>query len=288
MTSFAASAFVPVSQDWISDCISPRPDIAVCAMSSETVSPRPLSWRGWRTRPWLRLLFGTISDPSTAERGAAAFISSLPVIPASPSPSRAFERANTTPATSGPRSPGSSAKCSPNGVSSRTSPAISPWVSETSWETFNAWAIGLLRASNRRLKSAQATGATVSSFWPTPTYKGSGNRACLQVGPEGLRFLSDLNQVGSQIGIRNAASAWTLFWDILIASGWTPAPFPSSHRVRVSFGCGARHSTDGLALNPAFTDLLMGWPVNWTDPLRPVTGWSRWLRRMRTAHSERS
>ncbi|WP_241525728.1 DNA cytosine methyltransferase [Pseudophaeobacter leonis] len=31
-------------------------------MSSETVSPRPLSWRGWQTRPWFRLLYGTISN----------------------------------------------------------------------------------------------------------------------------------------------------------------------------------------------------------------------------------
>jgi hypothetical protein len=56
----------------------------------------------------------------------------------------------------------------------------------------------LLRASNLRLKSARATGATASSFWPTPTYKGSGNRAFIKVGPEGLRFQHDLNQVDQE------------------------------------------------------------------------------------------
>lgn len=282
MTTFAASAFAPVSQDWISVCTSPTPDIAPCAMSSETVSPRPLSWRGWQTRPWLRLLFGTICDPLTANLGAAAFISSLPDIHASPSRSPVSDRENMIRDTCGPKSRESSGKSNRNGVSLKTSPAISPLVCQTSLATFGEWASGLLRASNQRLKSAQATGAIACSFWPTPTYKGSGNRACIQVGPEGMKFLSDLNQTGSQVGIKNAASAWTLFWDILIASGWTPAPFPSSHRVRVSLGCGAKHSTDGLALNPAFTDLLMGWPVGWTDPLRPVTGWSHWLQHARS------
>ena len=92
-----------------------------------------------------------------------------------------------------------------------------------------------------------------------------------------------MNQSGSQIGIKNAAVAWTLFWDILMASGWTPGPFPSSHRVRVIFGNGEKSSDAGPSLNPAFTDHLMGWPLGWTDPLRPVTGWSRWLQRARIA-----
>jgi DNA (cytosine-5)-methyltransferase 1 len=63
MKSFAASAFAPVSEALISACTSQSPDTELCVMSSETVSPRPLSWRGWQTRPWLRLLYGTICQP---------------------------------------------------------------------------------------------------------------------------------------------------------------------------------------------------------------------------------
>jgi hypothetical protein len=223
-----------------------------------------------------------------AGRGAAAFILSLPVIPASRSRSAGFGAAQTIPDTSGLTSPESSAKSPPNGVSSKTSPDISPLVSGTSFQTFNAWAIGLLRASYQRRKSAGLICAKGSSYWPTPTYKGSGNRACILVGPQGLKFCSDQNQVGKQVAIKNATAAWTMFWDILIASGWTPGPFPSSHRVRVSLSCGEKHSTHGLALNPAFSDWMMGWPVGWTDPLQPVTGWSRWLRRWRLNTSGRS
>ena len=284
MKTFAASAFAPVSEASISAFTSPSPDIELCAMSSETVSPHPLSWRGWQTRPWLRLLSGTICDPSTAARGAAAFISSLPVIPASPSASRASGRARMTPATSGPRSPGSSARSRRNGASSRMSPVICPLVSTTSPESFRAWATGLQRVSYQRRKLAHRISASGCSFWPTPTVKSSGNRACIQITPErGLYFRTDENQTGSQIGLRNAAASWSLMWDLMTSAGWTPRQPVSSPRCRVALLNGERSSEGGLSLNPAFSDWMMGWPPGWTEPLLPVTGWSLWRQRARGA-----
>jgi hypothetical protein len=41
-----------------------------------------------------------------------------------------------------------------------------------------------------------------------------------------------------------------------------------------------------LSLNPSFVEWLMGWPLGWTDCGSPVTGFSRWLQRQRTALSE--
>ena len=277
----AALVCAPASEVSTSDCILPNPPTELCALSSETVSPRPPSWHGWQTRAWHQLLSGTISNPSTADLGAAAFISSLPVIPASPSRSQVSGKAKTIRDTSGQTLPVSRQKSHRNGSSSRTSPGISPLAFRTSPETFRTWATGLQRASYQRRKLAGRIPVKGSSFWPTPTFKGSGNRACILVGPEGLRFVTDLNQSGSQIGIRNATSSWTLFWDILVASGWTPGPFRSSHRARVNFKGGELYSKGGPTLNPAFTDHLMGWPTGWTDPLRPVTGWSHWLRQGR-------
>lgn len=283
MTTFAASAFAPVSEDWISDCISRCPDIELFALSSETLTPRRLSWRGWRTRPWLRLLSGTICDPLTADRGAAAFISSLPVILASPSRSRACAKARTTPATYGRKSRASQARSSRPPSSSRMSPAISPSASKTSPETFRTWATGLQRASYQRRKSAGRIPARGCSFWATPTFKGSGNRACIQLSPAGLAFRIDQNQTGSQLGLKNQVVSWTLLRQLLDAAGWTGDRFRSSHPNRVILLNGEKHSERGLTLNPAFTDWLMGWPVGWTEPLKPVTGWSHWLQQGRSA-----
>ncbi len=101
----------------------------------------------------------------------------------------------------------------------------------------------------------------------------------------GLIFRTDQNQTGQQLGIRNAAASWTLLWQLLTAAGWTPTAPVSSHRCRVVLLNGELHSEGALTFNPAFSDWMMGWPPGWTDPLRPVTGWSRWLRLSRGALS---
>ena len=284
MTTFAASAFVPESAALISAFTLQSPDTGLWVMSSETVSLRPLSWAGWRTRPWLLLLCGTICNPLTAILGAAGFISSLPVIPVSRSALPGTVGVRMTTATSGPTSPASSPRSAPNSAFLKTSSAICPLVSQTSPETFKAWATGLQRASYQRRKSAGRTSGTGCSFWPTPTFKGSGNRACIHLSPQkGVEFKNDLNQVGSQLGLWNAAKAWTLMWDMLVATGWIPRRPVSSPRCRVILLNGEKHSDGLLSSNPAFSDWMMGWPPGWTDPLRPVTGWCHWLQRARGA-----
>lgn len=45
--------------------------------SSGKPAQRPLSWRGWLTRPWIRLLSGTTLPHSTATRGVESWIFSL-------------------------------------------------------------------------------------------------------------------------------------------------------------------------------------------------------------------
>ncbi|SPH21026.1 hypothetical protein ASD8599_01767 [Ascidiaceihabitans donghaensis] len=172
-------------------------------------------------------------------------------------------------------------KSNPNGSSLKTSPGISPLACKTSPETFKHWATGLQRASYQRRKSAGRTPAKGSSFWPTPTFKGSGNRASIAGTANGVQFKTDLNQTDSQVGIKNAGSVWTLMWDLMTAAGWTPQRFQTSHRFRVILLSGEKHSSDPLSLNPAFTDWTMGWPVRWTEPQLPVTVWSHWLQHMR-------
>lgn len=108
-----------------------------------------------------------------------------------------------------------------------------------------------------------------------------GNRVSVLIEDGLMRLVLDQNQSGKQAGLKYSAIAWTLMWEIMAATGWTPGTLVSSPRVRVTLASGDKLSpTGGLALqlNPAFCDWMMGWPMGWTDPLRPVTGWSRWLR----------
>lgn len=64
---------------------------------------------------------------------------------------------------------------------------------------------------------------------------------------------------------------------------WAARRPVSSHRCRVILLNGERSSDGLLSSNPAFSDWMMGWPPGWTDPMRPVTGWSHWLQRARGA-----
>ncbi len=54
-------------------------DIAIVlwVTSSGRPTARPSLWRGWKTRPWIALLYGTISQPSMACLTVASSISSL-------------------------------------------------------------------------------------------------------------------------------------------------------------------------------------------------------------------
>ena len=69
--------YVPGQVDSNLDSDSPSPDTVVFATSSGKASPRQLSWRGWKTRPWIERLSGTISRPSMAERCVESWISCL-------------------------------------------------------------------------------------------------------------------------------------------------------------------------------------------------------------------
>src|SRR5262245_55188165 len=78
--------FVPGLVASSSDSTSPSASSTAPWCTSSGMPTRRLpSWRGWKTRPWIQRLWPTILNPSTAARGAVAWISSLPVSLASPS-----------------------------------------------------------------------------------------------------------------------------------------------------------------------------------------------------------
>ncbi len=270
----------------ISACTSPNPAIALSVTSSGKPTLRPLSWHGWRTRPWVKLLSGTTCDPSTVALGAAAFISSLPVIHASPSAMPVAEEVRVTRVTFGPRSPASPAKSNRNGSSAKTSRDTCPWATPTSKPAFAAWATRQRRASSQREKQAQATGVAGYSSWPTPTASDGGYVPDLVLKDGSLSMTGPFDCAtgsGGQFSTGEATRSWTSLWLAMRAIGWTPtqAQFRSSHPVRVSFrlGTGSLHST--LISNPRFYEMAMGWPIGWSAPGAPVTGYVQWLRRSR-------
>jgi hypothetical protein len=90
-----------------------------------------------------------------------------------------------------------------------------------------------------------------------------------------------------QFSLSNAARTWTKLWLVLMALGWTAAMASrSSPPVRVSFASGNGSFMGELTSNPRFFEHVMGWPIGWTAPGEPVTGFAAWLLRSRIALSQ--
>lgn len=140
------------------------------------------------------------------------------------------------------------------------------------------------------MKSARRIGANASSpwlhsLWPTPTMVMWANRGDFRLDSAGCMVTPNLEQVGRQVALGEVARNWTSLWRFLKATGWTagtpPASYPYSRPLHVTFRRGTAASPSDLPLNPAFLEWVMGWPIGWTDPTRPVTGFARWLQRGR-------
>lgn len=285
-TTSGESRSAPDMEASISASISQSRDIELWLSSNGKAMRRPLSWRGWQTRPWVKRLSGTILDPSTADRGAAGFISSLPAIPASHSATPACDRAPPILDTCGRKSPASWGRPLPNGSGSKTSRGTCPWDVPTSCETFAKWATRQRRACLRREKRAQVTGAAACSSWPTPTATDGGYFPELEIAAGDIAIKSPAETAPGSAGqypLSNSARVWMLLWLTLRALGWSArtATFQSSPPVRLSFTHGSSSYLATLKPNPRFYELVMGWPIDWTAPGEQATGYAAWLQRSR-------
>ncbi len=52
--AFSASTSVSALAGSTSGCTLQSPDIVLWAISNGKPSPQPLSWRGWKMRPWIK------------------------------------------------------------------------------------------------------------------------------------------------------------------------------------------------------------------------------------------
>lgn len=147
--------------------------IALYVTSSEKAMRRPLSWHGWRKRHWLKLLSGTVSNPLTADLGAALWISSLRVSRANQLPLPVAAKDSTTNAGCGTTSLGSFATYDHQFCTWRTSHGSLLSATGEPLPVYSApWPnSGSMRngVSSQRRRWAPAIDVKDSSSWPTPT-----------------------------------------------------------------------------------------------------------------------
>lgn len=214
--------------------------------------PQSLS-AAWKKKPWMRHLFGLILEPSTAARGVARWIASLPVSPASRSPAPAGGGASATPGTSGLTSGESSARSARGCASSRTSAPTYERALSGSTMIFAQWASALRRACSLRQKSGRITKGRGCSSLPTVVVSDSfGGRNRTSRRPENSKH-----------------HGGTTLTDHLLGP----------HVVD------GRLQTD-LRLNPCYAEWLMGWPTGWTGSGPAATELSRWWQLMRGEFSK--
>ena len=197
------------------------------------------SWRNaWKKKPWMQRLCGQICTPLMAFRGVGSWIALLQATRAShsPSPGSAVER--STPNISGLSAPESSESLKPSGYSLKTSPGTSPSDSILSGKSYKKWVIELRQDSTRRLRQAELTrgfACTLSgeNLWATPTRRDwkDGISPSSKVPTKGL--------LGRQA--------------------------PRSQHVG---GMPSSEIGEQLQLSPWFEEVLMGFPIGWTE-LRP-------------------
>lgn len=117
---------------------------------------------------WLKLLSGVTCEPSTLERGVAAWISSLADTRASLSARPGSDSEKLTPGTSGPKSCGSTARAEPDTCSARTSLDTSALASKKSSRGLPPWGRMSSGVCSRRPTLELPIRGKDCSSWPTP------------------------------------------------------------------------------------------------------------------------
>lgn len=157
----------------------PSSDIELYVTSSGTVTPRALSWRAWKNRPWMRLLYGTMLKPSILGRGAAKWASYLPVSPASPSATPGNNKAPRMNGGSGPKLSESFAWWDPDSCSWRTWQRSLMTGEPVEFSgTWPKWGMMRNGECSPQDEPALRTSESEYSFWPTATSRdatGSGS-----------------------------------------------------------------------------------------------------------------
>lgn len=277
-------------------------------------------------------LFGRVSKTSTASRGVAAFIASIPATPASLFHAQENKKASKIRATSGRTSRASSAKLRRNGSSSKTSPITSASDFTQSPASYERWVIESRRDCLARLKSARLTSGNDCLSWHTPDsgvfndgespvtflarkeklklkkYNGNGATTPLAMEvkmwhtPHGMSNQDHSGKMGAGGEFAKQATNWPTAnsHDATGARGkgfeltdhhYKPHDlvaatvlYLQTEAIRFSLPAlktskrGANFSDGTPRLNPRFVEMLMNFPLGWTDANRPLAliDYERW------------
>lgn len=186
------------------------------------MQPRYLS-AAWRKEPWIRRLSGLTFAPSTAQRGADSWISSLRDSRASRIPSLESAKAFPTNDGSGPTSSSAFAKLGPASSGWRMCPGSSAQGdSQASFKTWPRSGSMLNGIAFQRRKRVQAKSGNGYSFWPTARANDSekrgliSNNSCSGL-PAAVLWQSPLTSDANgsretdgkrSLGLNTQASAW--------------------------------------------------------------------------------
>ncbi len=299
--------YVPGSEVWSWDSNSPsETPTSAWAMLSGKATQRPSSWRGWKTRPWIERLSGTISKPSQANFTARQWILSLLGSLASRGPSQANEKELMMTDGSGPRSHESFARWDHDYCFWKTSQGSLLGDLPTFLGPWPRWGSMRSGVCFQRKRSVLRTKEKGSSSWPTPDASGregtnqspspgAAVRPQLALAAKNWATPAAADANGGHLSRSGKRSGELLLkgqaknWATPQARDWrsdstephgTHYP-PLSRQVNSTSQRGKRGSVREV-LNPRFDETLMGWPIGWTE-LEPVaTEWSRWWQLMRS------
>lgn len=267
---------------------------ALWLLSSGKPTQQASSQVEWSKVPWIAALSSTIWNPSTAERFATAWISSLPVSPVRAQASPENDEGLPTRDGSGPKYGESRASVELRCCSSRTCPGCSTSTKarhsakfSTTWPRSGGLRSGI---AFLRQPSAPRTSAIVSSSsLPTPTAS---------------QYGSSQNGINGKGGANERPSAGTPSLYQMATRGMLPTPLARDHKGPTSehrnsptlpdlatrgmlptptatkesgrnagttltdATCrpGGRASSEGLRLSPLFVEWMMGLPEGWTMP----------------------
>ena len=280
--------------------VSPGPNHEWWLTLSGKPTRRPSSWRGWKTRPWHRLLFGAETSQTWTPRCSAVSGWSPPASHVSRGAAQARAEGLTTSGGSGLTSLGSFATWDPDSSAWKTSRAS---LFEAGWEPYSGtwprWGSMRSGACSRRPPLAPRTSGSGSTSWPTPDASAAQDgelvrRAALKA----AKMWQTPTAQDSDHGAGNEGREGGL--NLLTqASSW---PTPTAHdaqgtgpsqRSRNSLTLqeaasslpdpttstpGPKSSEPTRRLNPRFVGWLMGLPVGWTDTTTRLAGtnFERW------------